>query len=257
VRKLTPEEISATVAKIRERYDDYVWRYFKPKGVRAGFEDRYVYALRTGIDISSFLIAEIGAVDELIRREETRVADSAVRSNGGAQGRAARQGVTDRILEEQRERVRGYPDLLFHPDANEELRRMLGALSTLLEEHWDDLTKVLRGTSYSQRSGTMANLEHELRYLGWVGSDGVPSGLAHYVALLGAFPRDYSNLEREQKNYLLAASFTLHDLEGILSHVLQAYPQLGGENEQNVTRARDYIRDVIDNFRLRDLKRKK
>jgi hypothetical protein len=257
VRKLTPEEITATVTKIRARYDDYVWRYFKPKSVRNAFEDRYIYALRTGLDISSFLIAEIGAIEELIHREETRVQGPVSRGNGKVEPATPRQTATDRILEKQRQMIRGYPEVFFHPDAYEELRRMLGALSFFLSEHWDGLTGVLRNTSYSNRSGTMANLEHELRYLGWVGSDGLPSGLAHYVALLKAFPRDYANLEREQKNYLLAASFFLHDLEGILIHVLDAYPQLGDENRELVARARDYVRDLIDAFRLRDLKRKK
>jgi hypothetical protein len=256
LKKLTPEEITATVAKIRERYDDYVWRYFRPKGVKTGFEERYLFALRTGTDISSFLIAEISAVEELVRREEAKVVGPAQR--GGRDGKGTRgPSATDRILERQRERILGYRDILFHPDANEEMRRMLGALTTLLSEHWDGLMKVLRNTSYSQRSSVMVGLEHELRYLGWAGSDGIPSGLSRYVALLGGFPRDYGSLEREQKNYLLGASFMLHDLEGILSHVLDAYPQLGEENTRSLREVRDYIRDVIDNFRLRDLKRKK
>jgi hypothetical protein len=257
VRKLTPEEITATVSKIRSRYDDYVWRYFKSKAVKNAFEERYIYALRTGLDISSFLIAEIGAVEELIHREESRLQGPVSRGNGDAKQQPPRQSATDRILEAQRQRIHGYPDALFHPDANEELRRMLGALSTFLAERWDGLMRVLRNTSYSHRSGTMANLEHELRYLGWVGSDGIPSGLGHYVALLKAFPRDYGNLEREQKNYLLAASFFLHDLEDILRHVLEAYPQLGEESVSDVAGARDFVRDLIDSFRLRDLKRKK
>jgi hypothetical protein len=255
VRKLTPEEISATVAKIRGKYDDYIWRYLKPKSVKAAFEERYIYALRTGVDVSSFLLAEVGAIEELIKREEARVQASPARGDGG--GKVPKQSATDRILERQRQLIQGYPDATFSPDANEELRRMLGALGTLLNGSWDELMTVLRNTSYSHRSGTMANLEHELRYLAWVGSDGVPSGLAHYVALQKGFPRDYGNLEREQKNYLLAASFMLHDLEGILNHVLEAYPDLGEAGIGIVTRGRDYVRDVIDNFRLRDLKRKK
>lgn len=257
MRKLTPEEITAAVARIREKYDDFTWRYFKPKGVKNGFEERYLYALRTGIDISSFLIAEISAVEELIRREEARVAGPAARKETNGQANGPRQSATDRILEEQRQRISGYPDVAFHPDANEELRRMFGALSTFVAEHWDGLMKVLRNTSYSHRSGTMANLEHELRYLALAGSDGTPSGLAHYVALMGGFPRDYGNLEREQKNYLLGASFLLHDLEGILIHVLDSYPQLGEPQRRSVAQARDYVRDVIESFRLRDLKRKK
>ena len=134
---------------------------------------------------------------------------------------------------------------------------MQGALTVLAQDRWDPLTRVLRSTSYSSRSTVMANLEHEIRNLGLPSSDGVSAVLSHYVALLKRFPRDYADLEREQKNYLLAASFVLHDLEDILRHVLEAYPQLSEDGVQVVRDALGYVSGLIDNFRLRDLKRKK
>ena len=67
MRKLTPGEIRSTVAKIRAKYKDYTYKYFKPASVAEAFEERYVQALRNGLDISSFLLAEISAVEELIR----------------------------------------------------------------------------------------------------------------------------------------------------------------------------------------------
>jgi hypothetical protein len=103
----------------------------------------------------------------------------------------------------------------------------------------------------------MANLEHEMRYLGWLGPAGSPSALSHYVAMLKGFPRDYAGMEREQKNYLLAASFMLHDVEGILLHVLEAYPQMAEDERTIVRETQEFVTGVIDNFRLRDLKRRK
>ena len=88
-RKLTPGEITAVVEKIRKKYDEYIGTYFKPKSLREAFEERYLRSLRASVDISSFLLAEIGAIEELIGREEERIVARAARR---APPRHRRQG---------------------------------------------------------------------------------------------------------------------------------------------------------------------
>ena len=134
---------------------------------------------------------------------------------------------------------------------------MLGALSTLLSTYWDPLQKALRSTPYSSRSAAMINLDHELRHLGSEVGDGASVGLGHYVALLRAFPRDNRIVEKEEKHYLLAASFMLHDLEEVLAKVTESFPELGEANLRAVTGARKYVTGIIENFRLRPLRRRK
>jgi len=117
------------VEKIRKRYDEYISRYFKPKSLREAFESRYIRALRGGIDVSSFLLAEISAIEELIGREEQRV------MAGPARPAPAREpSFADKVLEENRKRITKYPEVPFHADAGEEVRRLVGALGTILEE---------------------------------------------------------------------------------------------------------------------------
>ena len=45
-QKLTPEEITRVVRKIRQRYEDYVFKFFKSKTLKFAFEDRYHQVLR-------------------------------------------------------------------------------------------------------------------------------------------------------------------------------------------------------------------
>ena len=255
MRKLTPEEIKATVAKIRDKYDEYIRRYVKAKNVRIAFEDRYLEALRHGVDISSFLIAEIGAVEELIRREEARLAGPAERVGGDEP--AYTPSATDEILEKQRKMIVGYRNVPFHRDADEEVKRMLGALSTLLAVHWVPLQEALRETAYSSHSNLMSRLDHELRHLGSEVRDEVSPALTHYVLQLKSFPRDTRSLEREEKSYLLASSFLLHELEDLLNRVSEAYAALGEDNLRVVRAALSFVSGIIDNFRLRHLKRRK
>ena len=133
-RKLTPGEITGAVEKIRKKYDTYVSKFFKPRTLKEAFEERYIRALRSGVDISSFLLAEISAIEELIDREEKRIAQEPVKPDPQKQ-----QSFADRVLEENRQRIIKYPDISFHNDASEETRRLLGALSDLLRERWQGI----------------------------------------------------------------------------------------------------------------------
>jgi hypothetical protein len=253
VDKLSPEEISKAVAKIRQRYDEYIFKYFKPKTVKFSFEERYAEALQKRVDISTFLLAEISAVEELIRREEARI----MAGPSAEQQRESLAERVERIFQQNLEKIRKYREINFHPTANEEIKRLVGALSSLEEDHWPPLAAILRDVSYSQGSLTMANLEAQLRYLGSLGADRVPGALSRYLYHLNRFPRDYPAIDREEKEYILESAFFLHDLKDILERVLVNNPGLSDEQRQGLRDVRQYVEAVIQDFRVKDLKRQK
>jgi hypothetical protein len=250
--KLTPNEISRAVEKIRRRYDEYIYKYFKPRTIKNAFEDRYIEAIKASTDISNFLMAEISAVEELIRREEERV-------GSGQAEEPAPESVTERVermVEENLASMRKYPEVPFHPVASEELRRLLGAMCRLEEKHWEVLTTCLRNTAYYRSSLTMLNLEGKLRHLAARGSDGVPSGLSRYLYHANRFPRDYLAIDREEKEYILESAFLLHDLGEILERVDANYPQLEEGSRSGLREIQAFIQGIIRDFRLKEFKRK-
>jgi hypothetical protein len=250
--KLTPNEISRAVEKIRRRYDEYIYKYFKPRTIKNAFEDRYIEAIKASTDISNFLMAEISAVEELIRREEERV-------GSGQAEEPAPESVTERVermVEENLARMRKYPEVPFHPVASEELRRLLGAMCRLEEKHWEVLTTCLRNTAYYRSSLTMLNLEGKLRHLAARGSDGVPSGLSRYMYHANRFPRNYLAIDREEKEYILESAFLLHDLGEILERVENNYPQLEEGSRSGLREIQAFIQGIIRDFRLKEFKRK-
>ncbi len=254
VKKLTPGEISEAVKKIREKYDEYIYKYFKPKTLKGAFEERYINALKSRVDISSFLLAEISVIEELIAKEEERVAKNPLRRR---ETEAPKKSFADRVLEENMKRIEKYEDIVIHPDANIEVRRLLGALNELDIKYWGPLTSVLRNTSYSMNSPGMINLESQLRYLGNLTDAGVPQRLERYLSMLNAFPRDYHAIDREEKEYILEVSFFLHDLVDILNVVRENYQDAGNVNLDDLEKIMDFINGIIEDFRLKDLKRKK
>jgi hypothetical protein len=251
--KLTPEEISRAVRKIRQRYDEYVFKFFKSRTLKFAFEDRYRQMLRQGADISTFLMAEISAIEELLEREEQRV----VSGERAAEAKESFSAKVDKVLEEQRRLIRKYPDVEFHRDAGEEPRRLLGALGDLEQQHWDSLMRLLRETAYSRSSLVSSNLENRLRYLAVLDADRVSSGLSRYLYHLNRFPRDYQAIDREAKEYILESAFFLHELNDLLLRVSSNYPQLGEKQRERLGEIQSYVWGMIQDFRLKDFKPRK
>jgi len=250
-RKLTPGEISGAVEKIRKKYDTYVSKYFKPRTLREAFEERYIRALRSGVDISSFLMAEISAIEELINREEKRVAMEPVKAEPEKQ-----QSIADRVLEENRKRIIKYPDIPFHKDASEETRRLLGALTNLLRERWQQIGDALQDTMYSMNSSEMLTLDSQLHYLASSDKDEVPQFLIRLVAQLRKFPRNYALIDRDEKEYILEAAFFLNDLFTVLERVKRVYTDLAAEVKKVIEDSMLHVWEIISDFRVREFKRK-
>ena len=250
-RKLTPGEISSTVEKIRRKYDDYILKYFKPRSLKQAFETRYIRALRSGVDVSSFLLAEISAIEELTRREEERIQAGPVRAV------EKEPSFADKVLEENRKRIASYPDICFHSDASEEVRRLVGALSLLAGIRWTDLAGALRDTMYAMSSSEMLTLDSQLRYLSTAGKDEPPAFMARLMNQLRRFPRNSAAVEREEKEYILEAAFFLHDLFTVLERVKRVYTDMGEEDRRVLEETLAFVGNIITDFRLKDLKRRK
>jgi hypothetical protein len=253
LEKLTPQEISRAVEKIRQRYDQYIYKFFKPKTLKDAFEDRYIAALKSGTDVSMFLMAEISAVEELLRREEERL----VSDQPAEPAKESIAEKVDRIVIEQQERIRKYPEVPFHPVASEELRRLLGALGVLEDKHWESLGRVLQNTTYYRSSLTMTQLEGKLRDLASRASGGAPPALSRYLYHANRFPRNYLAIDREEKEYILESAFFLHELNDILVRVSENYPQMAPAAREGLHGVRDYVQGIIRDFRLKELKRRK
>jgi hypothetical protein len=252
IKKLTPMEIKETVEKIRKKYDEYSYKYFKSSQHKRNFEDRYLAALKSGVDISSFLLAEIGAIMELVKREEEKVLTKKPPS-----GAPPQPGFADRIIEENRKRIAKYPALDVHMDASDEIKRLFGALNRLEQEYWPDLYAPLRNTSFSLNTKTMIALEDQLHHLAGRSKDGISPRLERYVARLKRFPRDYAMIEQDEKNFLLEAAFFLHELVDILTTALEKHENVFSQEElDKLNEILAYINGLLDDFRLKELKRR-
>ena len=147
--------------------------------------------------------------------------------------------------------------MVFAEGAGEETRRLLGALSTLRRERWPEIGTALRETMYAMSSSEMLTLDSQLHFLASTDRDQPPQSLLRLIAQLRKFPRNYSAIEREEKDYVLEAAFFLNDLFTILERVKRVYTEMPEDQKLIIQENLTHVWGIISDFRLKDFKRKR
>ena len=242
--RLSPREIEAALARIRQKYDDHIITYMTDTSEKSAFEDRYILALHARVDLTRFVQEEILHLKQLEKksREEADRAPVIAKKK-----KVSQKSFADRVLEELEQRIAPYPELDFDPDASMEVRKLYGALGYLYKEHWHALSDYLRRFHSSELS---YNLESRLLRMTVMGHDNVPPELERYQFLLNHRGKYASELFREAQESIKRASFFLHDLR-----ILMLETRERGIIDEKVEKAYKYIDNIIQDFRLKDLKK--
>lgn len=241
--KLSSKEIEAALGRIRQKYDDHIIAYMTDTREKAAFEERYVMALHARVDLTRFVQEEILHLQGL----EQEAAAEAARAQAPRRAPVKKKSFADKIMDELEERIKPYPALDFSEDASMEVRKLYGALGLLYKEHWHNLSDFFRKYHSSELS---YNLESRLLRMSVMGAGNIPPDLERYQFLLSQRGKYASELFREAQDSIKRASFLLHDLTVLLNQ--------SREREiidEKVEKAHKYVENIIQDFRLKDLKR--
>jgi len=249
--RLSRAEIELALDKILKRYDEYIYRFFKSPRLKTSFEERYFSAVRNGLDLGQFLAVEVGVIEELLKKEDDNLNQQPVSTE-----RRKKEGFADRVLKELKAKIEKYTDIRVHKDANPEIRRLVGALNELDQKYMPELQDSLKNTNYAFNSQVMMALDSQLRSFSSTGNDLIPARLTRYITLMNVFPRDYKAVDREEKSFILEASFFLHDLLDILTQVKSDYTPMTKTEAEKLRKVTSYVEGVIEDFRLKDFKRR-
>lgn len=268
-------KLDDVVSEIREDYKSLITRYNRSKTLLSQFEYRYHDAIEYRMDLKRFLSAEreavkalLGKAEDKLKTEESenskkRPAGSAASTSKAvdaidapAEDGKKKQSYADRLIQEFAERIEKYPEIIIHPDASTEMKKLFGALSCVEKDYWALVDRVLRNTAGSKRFSDTIDLEPELNRLCIAGTEGIPTGLGTYHNLLERIPRDYRAIEREEKRCLVTAAALLKRLQMEIIRALDlASGMLDDDEKVTLTEAKVYIDGMIDDFRLKDLAR--
>ena len=252
--------------EIRADYDNLIKNYNRTESLRTEFEFRYHDAVEYRVRLADFLSAEKEAVTLMLKRAEEGKAGKAEASRKAGSKVSLKQvrdkavdgervSYADRLIKEFAERIEKYPEIIIHPDAALEMKKLFGALSCIEKDYWGTIDRILRNQTGSKRFRDEIDLEPEIGRMCSAGLDGLPPALGTYYRLLERLPRDYGAVEREEKRCLVNAAALLKKM---LMEIIRAFDGNGslddGEKEK-LAEAKDYIEGMLSDFRLKDLAR--
>ncbi len=252
--RLTNEEISRALEKIRKRYNDYIINYMKSPLVREDFESRYLQALRDRMEMSLFLHTEFTVVEELLRREEKkRLQNLEAPANKSKQEKNRKLDFADKIIEQHRKQIEKYPEIELPGPETYEIRKLFGMLKEFDRDYWPVVTSALRDFPHLFSYGLRSRLENEENELALVRGDGVPPILHRYTILCSMSPKDWKAIELEHNKCVLAAALFLHKGKRVCEKMLET-GNVEEEKKKGVEKILDFLHSVIKDFRLKDLK---
>ncbi len=253
--------IDSLLKDIRADYEKLVILHSRPKSLAKQFELRYHDAVEYRINLLTFLEAEHEAVKALLEQTENKPAyekkepkKSLHKSSAVVDNSEERISFADKLIQEFAERIEKYPEIIIHPDAAFEMKKLFGALSCIEKDYWATLDRVTRGISGYKRFRDSLDLEPEINRMCILGTSGLPSVLGTYYSLLERRPRNYNEIEREEHRCLVSAARLLKNLQMEIVKVMDTgINLLDDEEKQRLTEARVYIENMMDDFRLKDL----
>ena len=249
-RGFKKKEIKEALDELQNRYEHLIFDNALNPELLDSFRDRIRHAENTGRDPNRFLKEEIEAFNELevsvLKKEQANALREEARRR-----RLAGESFADKVLDEYRQRIEHYPVLEIHPDADPEIERIYGAMDLLDKRYWGSLEAYLR-RAFPQ-AGQIDRMNIEQRFWRFVATrEGrLPEELELYRRTLAAPSATKKEIIRETQEAIKSVSFFLHDLLDVCE---QASAQISPDDE--VQKAIDYVRAIISDFRIKDLKRR-
>jgi len=260
-------KVDNLLKEIRGDYENLIMNFHRPESLRTQFELRYHDAVEYRINLLDFLSAEKAAVKTLHERAEGSEAEKTAKNTRkksvplrspqvrDVEVEGERISYADRLLKEFAERIEKYPEIIIHPDAALEMKKLFGALSCIEKDYWGTIDRILRSQNGSKRFRDSIDLEPEINRMCSAGLDGLPNALGTYYRLLERLPREYNEVEREEKRCLVDAAGLLKRMQMEIIRAFDGGTSLDEDEKNRLGDAKAYIEGMLNDFRLKDLAR--
>ncbi len=235
-------DVDAAVRKLKSLYSEYAEKYGEKQFNLRGFEDRYRDALVQKLNLAAFLHAEITVFEELKKRVE--------------KGPEEKTGPTysdiaDRIIEENLERIRRYRLIDFHPDAEEETKHLLGAVTDFYYDVWGKASAILKPLGFAEASG---KLENDFSYFVVPIRSTYSRAVDDYLFILSKkTPKDS---EKASVNFLKYGGILLNNCLRLINDGINSEGNRVSEKDavEELTSYRKRLQRMIEDFRLNDIR---
>lgn len=249
-RGFSKPEIKEATDRLLSAYELLIFDNALNPAILESLEDRLRHAKNSGRDPERFVEEELTAFRILEAKTMEKERAASVRTEARRR-RLAGESFADKVLDEYRQRIEHYPQMEIHPDADPEVARLYGALDLLDKRHWGDLESYLRRAF--PRAGQIDRMSIEQRFWRFVATrkGRLPEELERYRRTLAAPSATKKEKIREAQEAVKIVAFYLHDLLDVCEQAIQQIPP-----SPEVDKALVFVREMISDFRMKDLKRR-
>ncbi|RPI96433.1 MAG: hypothetical protein EHM32_03100 [Spirochaetales bacterium] len=264
---LSTKEIELLIKKLRDRYREYGAKHSRAWFNLESFDQRHAMAVDKGMNMEAFALAEIANFEKTREKYEKKKSEKPFSK------------LVDDIMEQNAERVRKYPAVYFHPNADLEIVHFYGAMQDFAL-HRLPILRILLDEA-NQIDG-LNRLEDALSILA------IPTGrkhsrriLDHIMVLSRTTTSGSLEAEKDRNNYLKESAFLLHDIVDFCDELLTRRRQewempirfdrlrIEGQNKRKLTadfssltgygavlEVKNTAENIIQDFRLSAFRRK-
>lgn len=194
---LRDEEIRLLIEKLRTKYAEYAKKYSPKWFNREAFEERLNFALKKGMNLEGFILAEVTNFEKIKEKYEKKKAAKTFSEK------------VDQIIEEHLSRIKKYPKIEFHPRAHIEIMHFYGAGLDFAMYDYPIVTYCIREYPFKSQS---FEYENQLGYLFIPSGKRLPKRIEDHVRILNRKDVNENEIEKDKNEYLKEGSFLLHDI---------------------------------------------
>jgi len=235
-------DIDAAVRKLKSLYSEYAEKYGEKQFNLRGFEDRYRDALLQKLNLTAFLHAEITVFEELKKRVE-----KGPEENTGP----TYSDIADRIIEQNLERIRQYRLVDFHPDAEEETKHLLGAVTDFYYEVWGKTVAILKPLGFAD---ALDKLENDFSYFVVPIRGSYSRAVDDYLFVLSK--KNPKDSEKASVNFIKYGGILLNNCLRLINDGINSERNRVSEKHaiQMLGSYRTRLQRLIEDFRLNDIR---
>lgn len=272
MKNLSQSEINMVLEKIRTKYQKLINVYKKNPAMQENFQQRYIAALKMRKNLSVFLLAEIQAVEELLKAEEEKRNEAIKKRNQKPQ-----ISFVDRVMQENQRRYQLYPKLILSDESDDEVNYLCGAARYYLNIYFPIAMLIEKRTAGTALQRKFTNHYDDL--IMHIGYDGEVPVARHYLDTL-AMSDDESRIMFEYQRLIQNFGFLLNSSCDLLKSFVNELSGSKGSNTsldpifkeaslsgdiEKIFKGKtfieaakiifDYLEKLIGNFHLRDIRK--
>jgi hypothetical protein len=242
------EDIDEAIQKLKNKYREYSEEYGTKIFNLRSFEERYRNALASKINLNTFLSAEIEVFRELEKKVRTQDVERDKKPG------STYSDLADKLVEDNLDKVKGYRYIDFHPDAEEETKYLLGAITEFYYEIWGKVNEMIRALGLKGNDDVRLKLENDFTFFAIPVRGSYSRAVEDYVLALSR--KNQADNEKAAVNFMKFGGILLNNCLKMLKEgisTLEGIP--GAEKKLNVLiKYQAILIKIIEDFRLSEIR---